>query len=352
MRYLIFSVSLFCIASLSSCLTLFRGTRQVVEFKSDPPNAEVYINGKKECVTPCFAHINRLSMPTQFNYRNQQYYNIKKEGYREEHIYDKPSTDWVAIASCVFYGIGVIDFATGAANNYQNNYFIHLTPLTSPVVSAPKAIQIDSVIKKDTLTSNIATYDFRPTYWERVRGKDIISFYPFGLVSGALVVGWETKMGKTVSMKSILGYGENSRVGYYNLNNVTEVYAEIQPRFHFSDSTIFQGFYAAPFLSFKNLNGATTKETYYYDPSTQTNVYREESTTNKISAASFGFLLGCQKTYYQRLNLDVYVGGGMMRAFGDYDRLGVNGINDYKNGTFIHLGASIGVMIGTGNKQK
>ncbi len=42
---------------LSSCATIFTGSRTNIRFDSEPPKAMVYINGIDQCRTPCTANI-------------------------------------------------------------------------------------------------------------------------------------------------------------------------------------------------------------------------------------------------------------------------------------------------------
>ena len=74
MKTKILSIFVICVF-LSSCALLFKGTKEEVEFESDPQRAEVYIDGVKMGETP-FA----LKLVTKKTYKIE----FRKEGYKSK----------------------------------------------------------------------------------------------------------------------------------------------------------------------------------------------------------------------------------------------------------------------------
>ena len=106
MKIKILSTALICIY-LSSCATLFKGTKQEVSFRSDPQRAEVYVNGIRMGETPL-----TLKLVTKKTYAIE----FKIEGYKSKsvQINNKIGAGWIILDILAGLVPVVIDAATGA----------------------------------------------------------------------------------------------------------------------------------------------------------------------------------------------------------------------------------------------
>ena len=106
MKIKILSVALICIY-LSSCATLFKGTKQEVSFRSDPQRVEVYVNGIRMGETPL-----TLKLVTKKTYAIE----FKIEGYKPKsvQINNKIGAGWIILDILAGLVPVVIDAATGA----------------------------------------------------------------------------------------------------------------------------------------------------------------------------------------------------------------------------------------------
>jgi len=99
---------------LSSCATIFTGTKQDIYVNTDPPGAKVYVNGVDQGVlTPATIMVQRKS---------QVKYDFQKEGYIDGTVVQHGSFNFAVLAN-VFIGglIGVvIDVSSGAMWQYNN----------------------------------------------------------------------------------------------------------------------------------------------------------------------------------------------------------------------------------------
>ncbi|MCS7005253.1 MAG: DUF3575 domain-containing protein [Cytophagales bacterium] len=339
MRKCIFVVAHSLLLFLTSCLTIFSGTKQTVFLNSEPQDASVLVNGMYVGTTPCKVRIKRRVQMSPYNRRNQQHYHFQKEGYEDLHIYDEAQINPMAIIATVFTnGISAIDFLTGASNQYKKRWYVKLVP-TSEQVSYNKERTTESFFKKNV----------RPPFVrysaDSVRGRNIVSFYPFGLVAGTALIGWEQKVAPRTSLKTLLGYGYNDYVRYYDLRNVTEIYLELQPRFHLSDKFMFQTIYFSPFLLGKYIDGK--KQINQANGINNSGSLVVENFRHTNWAVGVGTVVGYQFTFFQRLNLDFYIGGGLIKQQQIRDDFSfIKGLNPYKSGNFLHMGLNVGIVLG------
>ena len=97
--------------SLTSCATIFSGTKQTVSFNSNPPDADVVTvmkNGSELTIgrTPCTVEIHKKTKDVKF---------VKQKYYTETYNLSKNISInpwlWADIASIVFLGTGLIPTA-------------------------------------------------------------------------------------------------------------------------------------------------------------------------------------------------------------------------------------------------
>jgi len=101
--------------SLSSCGTVFTGTKDAITFNTTPEGAKVYEAGIEKCTTPCTYKIARsLSEKT---------IEIKKDGYQPKVIGLDSKFNSVSIINLTnILGWG-IDAATGALKKYDTKVY-------------------------------------------------------------------------------------------------------------------------------------------------------------------------------------------------------------------------------------
>jgi len=102
----IIAVFLACIY-LSSCALIFKGTKEELNFGSDPQRAEVYVNGVRMGETPL-----SLKLVTKNTYTIE----FRKEGYRPEtfQVNNSVGAGWIVLDILAGLVPIVIDAATGA----------------------------------------------------------------------------------------------------------------------------------------------------------------------------------------------------------------------------------------------
>jgi hypothetical protein len=106
MRNKILSIFVLCLF-LSSCALVFKGTKEEVNFGSDPQRAEIYIDGVKMGETPF-----TLKLVTKQTYKIE----FRKEGYKSKsfQINNKVGAGWIILDVICGLVPVVIDAATGA----------------------------------------------------------------------------------------------------------------------------------------------------------------------------------------------------------------------------------------------
>lgn len=92
---------------LSGCATLFKGTKEEVNFNSNPQEAEVFVNGVKMGKTPL-----AIKLETKKTYVIE----FKKEGYESTayNITNKVGAGWVVLDVLAGLVGVIVDAATGA----------------------------------------------------------------------------------------------------------------------------------------------------------------------------------------------------------------------------------------------
>jgi hypothetical protein len=108
---------------LSSCATIFSGTRQTVRIESYPPGASVEIDGISHGTTPA-------DVPMKKNL-NQTSVVLNKDGYQTKTFSPTATFDVVSIINIFFWPGFIVDAVTGAIKKYDPLlYKINLEPST------------------------------------------------------------------------------------------------------------------------------------------------------------------------------------------------------------------------------
>ena len=108
---------------MSSCATLFTGTKQTVQINSEPQGAKVQVDGLDRGETPAAVKLKKGN--------DGQIVTLKKDGYKTRTF--QPQTDFNGVAALnlfnvLFWGI---DAATGALWKYSPKFYeIELEPET------------------------------------------------------------------------------------------------------------------------------------------------------------------------------------------------------------------------------
>jgi uncharacterized caspase-like protein len=146
MKILVLISSLIASLLLSSCATIFFGTRQKVKFETEPAGAMVIVNGKPtNKVTPCEIKIPR-KQPLSIDLRRMVTYELRKENYNYVEFMDYSSKS-VLVGFFSWYPLvipGVVDLITGANNRYTKSHSLALQPLTSSIV-----YKTDTIVKQE-----------------------------------------------------------------------------------------------------------------------------------------------------------------------------------------------------------
>lgn len=121
----------------SSCATVFTGSKQNINFYSDPPGAKVYLNGKNtDHTTPAAINVKRRRSDLVVKYEYPGY---------KDFIQTLPRKyNYLAMVSFFFYGIpGLIDHAVGAQHQYPKTAYGTLVPLDNKITDKPVASIIE-----------------------------------------------------------------------------------------------------------------------------------------------------------------------------------------------------------------
>lgn len=109
--------------SMTSCATIFTGTKDSITFNSKPEGAKVVFQGVEKCVTPCSVNLDRSL--------GKRFVELKKEGYETKELKLEKSFNPVTLVNILFGGvIGFgIDLGTGSFTKYDpKTYDTELTP--------------------------------------------------------------------------------------------------------------------------------------------------------------------------------------------------------------------------------
>jgi hypothetical protein len=135
---------------LPSCATIFLGSHQNVTVQSDPPGAELYVNGKNTYQkTPTTVSVKRRVAASQNNRQNEQVYVLRKEGYHETEYHDMSTFHWLAGVDFLYYVVpGLVDVAVGANRKYQDQVFVKMSPVGGTVIQERLVTKVDTVVQQ------------------------------------------------------------------------------------------------------------------------------------------------------------------------------------------------------------
>lgn len=176
--------------------------------------------------------------------------------------------------------------------------------------------------------------------------KNIFSFYPLGLIGNSLLVSFERRITTENALRGVFGFGSAENTSISNLNNLLELYGEIQFRIYpiqLKKDKLNYGFFVAPYFLAKHRS--FSREVITNIPTGQfTYIDKRETINTAQSAISGGVVVGYNYVFLERISLDFYLGGGMMyvdvKTPNDVRDLT---INEYSNGVKLQIGLSVGI---------
>jgi hypothetical protein len=136
MKKVIFSISVICLL-MSSCATIFTGTKDRITFNSTPSGATIYKDGVEQCKTPCNLRVKRKIGDSEIEY--------KLDGYQTRLItLDKEFNVISVINLGNLLGWG-IDALSGAVMKYDKKvYDITLSKDNKVSMNNPLKINFDT----------------------------------------------------------------------------------------------------------------------------------------------------------------------------------------------------------------
>lgn len=117
---------LICFIGLSGCATIVEGTSKTIMISTNPPSASCVVTRKGEELartTPGNQHISISKS------RNALNISCTAPGYQDGSIIVDSSVTAAAVASIAFIDLGVVDYATGALNDYPETVAVTLQPI-------------------------------------------------------------------------------------------------------------------------------------------------------------------------------------------------------------------------------
>jgi len=109
-------LSVITLIFLSGCGTIVSGKYQEIKVNSEPQRAEVLLDGKYQCLTPCTLTLER---------KEEYMIKVYKEGYREHNIKINQDANFWVFGNLVF---GLIGAPIGAFVDYTTGSIYSLTP--------------------------------------------------------------------------------------------------------------------------------------------------------------------------------------------------------------------------------
>lgn len=121
----------------SSCATLFTGTRDTIQFNSNPSGAMIFIDGVEQCITPCTLDVKR-----DINYTDVEF---RLDGYQTRIITLSREFNTVSILNMGNLFGWAIDALSGAVFRYDRKiYDLNLTEDIRNAMANPIRIDIDT----------------------------------------------------------------------------------------------------------------------------------------------------------------------------------------------------------------
>ena len=175
---------------------------------------------------------------------------------------------------------------------------------------------------------------------DTIKRRNVLTFFPTNFVAATIKAGYEFKIAHNKGLKFMGSFGSSTTGGdFYGLNEFQEFGLEGQLRFYFQkDYPALNGFYLAPYVSFKSMN---YKSDMYVLP-----VYPPiyNSSVGQVSNFSLGYVIGYQWIFNSSFVIDAFVGGGYNSISGNNSPGNLsNTVYAYRSGIDLHTGIGIGL---------
>ena len=133
---------------LTNCATIFLGSKQDIQLNTDPPGAQVYVNGNMtNQTTPCKITIkkNEHVHASKYGNKNEIVYTFMKEGFGEAEYVDKSKVNWLIVLDFYCYGVGgIIDLITKAHRVYEKSVFARLPTQVSETKDEIRLVEAEA----------------------------------------------------------------------------------------------------------------------------------------------------------------------------------------------------------------
>lgn len=117
-----FLVGVFLVLVLTSCATLFSGSRDNITLNSEPPGAVIFIDGLEQGRTPATISVKRPGL-------GDRQITLKLSGYEDRTFTLQKEFNTVAILNIFMFPGFIIDIVTGAIMRYDpTSYTMELNP--------------------------------------------------------------------------------------------------------------------------------------------------------------------------------------------------------------------------------
>ncbi len=110
-----FTILVFSLFLLSSCATIFTGTKDTIGFSTNPQGATVYLNGLEVCKTPCKVNVKRSLLGQDVE--------IRLKGYNTRVFTLDSEFNVVSVVNLGNLFGWAIDVATGAITKYTRKHY-------------------------------------------------------------------------------------------------------------------------------------------------------------------------------------------------------------------------------------
>ena len=121
--------------ALTGCATIVEGTSKTITIATNPPTASCAVSRKGEELGRTTPTSQQLTVSKS---RNPLTVACTAPGHRSTTVFVDSNVTAAAVASIAFIDLGVVDYATGALNDYPPTVLVSLEP-EAPAVAASMA---------------------------------------------------------------------------------------------------------------------------------------------------------------------------------------------------------------------
>lgn len=170
--------------TFTSCGIMFNGTKQKVTVSSDPPGAEIHVNGLYTGeVTPAEIKVKRRVKDSPTSVKKKMTYTLKKEGYKDyTHVDESKFSTGTYLANVLNYGAGFIwDPIFGVNRKYPKNVNVRLS-------STSVTTNDEITVEKTTINENSTVNNTPINKVEKPKTKETKTVIPENLFKPIVLV--------------------------------------------------------------------------------------------------------------------------------------------------------------------